>query len=148
MDVSNVENVIVENSNVSIENVIETNVSDTVATDKDNVISENVNSSQNTQVNSTLINKNGISEFSSQGSGGMECSDSPDISSFSSSAEVSDSLDQFLTVTRKRSGKALKRAIIPSVTVAAASIVKRSKAVPGAGIQRRRESSLSLFQPR
>ena len=75
---------------------------------------------------STLISDNEISEFRSQGSGGIECSDSPDISSFSSSAGVSDSL------------KALKQAIIPSYTVAVVSIVKRSKAVPGAGIQKKK----------
>lgn len=68
----------------------------------------------------------------------MECCDSPDISSFSSSTEASDSLDHFLSVTRKRSGKAPKRAIIPSAAVAAASIVKWSKAVPGAGIQKKK----------
>lgn len=68
----------------------------------------------------------------------MECCDSPDISSFSSSTEASDSLDHFLSVTRKRSGKAPKRAIIPSAAAAAASIVKWSKVVPGAGIQKKK----------
>ena len=101
------ENITVENS--SIENVT-----------KLNVVKDNVE----------------ISDLSSQESGSMECSDSPDISSFSSSTEVSDSLDQFLCAARKR--PAPKRAIIPSAAVAAASIVKRSKAVPGAGVQKKK----------
>ena len=57
------ENITVENS--SIENITKINV----VKDKDNV---------------------GISDFSSQESRGMECSDSPDISSFSSSTKVSE----------------------------------------------------------
>ena len=101
------ENITVENS--SIENVT-----------KLNVVKDNVE----------------ISDLSSQESGSMECSDSPDISSFSSSTEVSDSLDQFLCAARKR--PAPKRAIILSAAVAAASIVKRSKAVPGAGVQKKK----------
>ena len=60
----------------------------------------------------------------------------PNISSFSSSSEPSDSLDQLLSAARKR--PASKRAIIPSAAVAAASIVKRSKDVPGAGVQKKK----------
>ena len=45
----------------------------------------------------------------------------------------SDSLDQLLAAALKRS----KRAIVPSVAVSAASIVKRSKAVPGARAQKK-----------
>ena len=44
--------------------------------------------------------------------------------------------DQFLSAARKR--PAPKRSIIPSAAVAAASIVKRSKAVPGAGVQKKK----------
>ena len=45
----------------------------------------------------------------------------------------SDSLDQLLAAALKRS----KRAIVPSVAVSAAAIVKRSKAVPGARAQKK-----------
>ena len=62
------ENITVENS--SIENITKINV----VKDKDNV---------------------GISDFSSQESRGMECSDSPDISSFSSSTKASDLSSRF-----------------------------------------------------
>ena len=62
------ENITVENS--SIENITKINV----VKDKDNV---------------------GISDFSSQESRGMECSDSPDISSFSSSTKASDLSSHF-----------------------------------------------------
>ena len=64
----------------------------------------------------------------------MECRDSLYILSFSSSSKPPDSLDQLLAVSRKR----FKHAIIPSAAVAAASIVKRSKAVPGAGVQKKK----------
>lgn len=62
------ENITVENS--SIENITKINV----VKDKDNV---------------------GISDFSSQESRGMECSDSPDISNFSSSTKASDLPSRF-----------------------------------------------------
>ena len=70
----------------------------------------------------------------------MECSSSPCISSFSSPSGPPDSLDQLLAAGRKRS----KRTIVPSVAVAAASIVKRSKAVPGAGVQKEKSKEMVL----
>ena len=103
------------NDNQSSENIssilISENISDSM--DNDNEISalnsENIsaiNSENITALNSeniTALNSENISEFSSQCSGArMECKDSshgPDISSFPSSAEVSYSLDHFLTVS-------------------------------------------------
>ena len=64
----------------------------------------------------------------------MECSSSPSISSFSSLSEPPDSLDQLLAAGHERSN----RSIIPSAAVATASIVKRLKAVPGAGVQKKK----------
>lgn len=79
--------------------------------DNDNEISA-LNSENISAINSeniTALNSENISEFSSQCSGArMECKDSsdgPDISSFPSAAEVSNSLDHFLTVSVSVPGK-------------------------------------------
>lgn len=109
------------NDNQSSENIssilISENISDSM--DNDNEISalnsENIsaiNSENISALNSeniTALNSENISEFSSQCSGArMECkdpSDGPDISSFPSAVEVSDSLDHFLTVSVSVPGK-------------------------------------------
>lgn len=67
------------------------------------LISENISDSMDNDNEISALNSENISEFSSQcSSARMECKDSsdgPDISSFPSAAEVSDSLDHFLTVS-------------------------------------------------
>ena len=117
------------NDNQSSENISSILISEKISDrmDNDNEISalnsENINAinsenisalnSENiTALNSeniTALNSENISEFSSQCSGArMECKDSsdgPDISSFPSAAEVSDSLDHFLTVSVSVPGK-------------------------------------------
>ena len=117
------------NDNQSSENISSILISEKISDrmDNDNEISalnsENINAinsenisalnSENiTALNSeniTALNSEYISEFSSQCSGArMECKDSsdgPDISSFPSAAEVSDSLDHFLTVSVSVPGK-------------------------------------------
>ena len=101
-----------------------------------NVVKENVVNEKGinvVKVNEINVDKENES-YDSQVSGSMECSGSPSISSFSSPSERPDSLDQLLATGRKRSN----RSIIPSAAVAAASIVKRSKAVPGAGMQKKK----------
>ena len=101
------------NDNQSGENIssilISENISDSM--DNDNEISA-LNSENISAINSeniSALNSENISEFSSQCSGArMECKDSsdgPDISSFPSAAEVSDSLDHFLTVSVSVPGK-------------------------------------------
>ena len=142
------------NDNQSSENISSTLISENVNDSMDNddeisaLNSENISAINGENIsalnseNITALNSENIREFSSQcSSASMECKDSsdgPDISSFPPFAEVSDSLDHSLTVYRKRSGKAPKRVITPSAAVALASIVKRSKAIPGAGIQKKR----------
>ena len=121
VDNESVNNEIVDNDlveNERVVNVIESNI-------KENVVNVEINESN--LVNDTESND-------SQASGSMECSSSPCVSSFSSPSGPPDSLDQLLAAGRKRS----KRTIVPSVAVAAASIVKRSKAVPGAGVQKKK----------
>ena len=100
-----------------------------------NVVKENVVNEKGisvVEINEINVDDE-IESNDSQASGSMECSGSPSILSFSSSSGPPDSLDQLLAVGRKRSN----RSIIPSAAMAAASIVKRSKAVPGAGVQKK-----------
>ena len=117
------------NDNQSSENISSILISENISNSMDNdneisalnsenisaINSENIsalNSENITALNSeniTALNSENISEFSSQCSGArMECKDSsdgPDISSFPSAAEVSDSLDHFLTVSVSVPGK-------------------------------------------
>ena len=121
VDNESVNNEIVDNElveNETVVKVIESNI-------KENVV--------NVEINETNLVKD-IESNDSQASGSMECSSSPCISSVSSPSGPPDSLDQFRAAGRKRS----KRAIVPSVAVAAASIMKRSKAVPGTGVQKKK----------
>ena len=136
-DNESVDNESVDNELVDIESVENESV--------DNESAVNVNESN---VNENVVNEKGISVVErneinivdeidsndSQASGSMECSSSPCVSSFSSPSGPPDSLDQLLAASRKRSN----RAIVPSAAVAAASIIKRSKAVPGAGVQKKK----------
>ena len=117
-DIESVNNEIVDNDLVENETVVNVNESNT----KENVV--------NVEINETNL-VNDIESNDSQASGSMECSSSPCISSFSSPSGPPDSLDQLRAAGRKR-------AIVPSVAVAAASIMKRSKAVPGAGVQKKK----------
>lgn len=103
---------------------------ETVVNVNESHIKENV---VNVVINETNL-VNDIESNDSLASGSMECSSSPCISSFSSPSGPPDSLDQLRAAGRKRS----KHAIVPSVAVAAASIMKRSKAVPGAGVQKKK----------
>ena len=110
-------------------NVVKENGINVVKENGINVVKENgINVVKENEINVET------SDLGSQESGSMECRDSLYILSFSSSSKPPDSLDQLLAVSRKRS----KHAIIPSAAVAAASIVKRSKAVPGAGVQKKK----------
>ena len=120
-DNESVNNEIVDDDLVENETVVNVNESNI----KENVVNVEINESN--LVNDTESND-------SQASGSMECSSYPCVSSFSSPSGPPDSLDQLLAAGRKRS----KRTIVPSVAVAAASIVKRSKAVPGAGVQKKK----------
>ena len=113
-----VNNAIVDNDLVENETVNESNI-------KENVVNVEINEPN-------LVND--IECNDSQASGSTECSSSPSILSFSSLSGPPESLDQVLAAGRKRS----KRAIVPSVAVTAASIMKRSKAVPGAGVQKKK----------
>ena len=121
VDNESVDNEIVENDLVENETVVNVNESHI----KENVV--------NVVINETNL-VNDIESNDSLASGSMECSSSPCISSFSSPSGPPDSLDQLRAAGRKRS----KRAIVPSVAMAAASIMKRSKAVPGAGVQKKK----------
>lgn len=121
VDNESVNNEIVDNDLVENETVVNVNESNI----KENVV--------NVEINETNL-VNDIESSDGQASGSMECCSSPCISSFSSPSGPSDSLDQLRAAGRKRS----KRAIVPSAAVAAASIMKRSKAVPGAGIQKKK----------
>ena len=123
--VSVIESMVNESVNNEIVNDLVKNV-----TVNESIIEENV---VNVETNETNL-VNDIESFDSQASGSVECSSSPSISSFSSPSEPPASRGQRLTVGLKRT----KRAIVPSVAVSAASIVKRSKAVPGAGVQKKR----------
>ena len=121
VDKESVNNEIVDNElveNGTVVNVNESNVKENVV----NVV----------EINETNLD-NDIESNDSQASGCMESS-CPCISSFSSPSGPPDSLDQVLAAGRKRS----KRAIVPSVAVAAASIMERSKALPGAGVQKKK----------
>lgn len=93
------------NDNQSSENISSILISENISDSMDN---DNEISALNSE-NISAINSENISEFSSQCSGArMECKDSsdgPDISSFPSAAEVSDSLDHFLTVSVSVPGK-------------------------------------------
>ena len=113
-----VNNAIVDNDLVENETVNESNI-------KENVVNVEINEPN-------LVND--IECNDSQASESTECSSSPSILSFSSLSGPPESLDQVLAAGRKRS----KRAIVPSVAVTAASIMKRSKAVPGAGVQKKK----------
>ena len=117
------------NDNQSSENISSILISENISNSMDNdneisalnsenisaINSENIsalNSENITALNSeniTALNSENISEFSSQCYGArMECKDSsdgPDISSFPSAAEVTDSLDHFLTVSVSVPGK-------------------------------------------
>ena len=117
------------NDNQSSENISSILISENISNSMDNdneisalnsenisaINSENIsalNSENITALNSeniTALNSENISEFSNQCSGArMECKDSsdgPDISSFPSAAEVSNSLDHFLTVSVSVPGK-------------------------------------------
>lgn len=127
-----------ESSVSVIESIVNESVNNEIV-DNDLVENETVNESiieenvVNVETNeSNLVND--IESDDSQASGSVECSSPPSISSFSSPSEPPDSLDQLLAAGLKRS----KRAVVPSVAVTAASIVKRSRAVPGTGIQKKR----------
>lgn len=98
-----------------------------------NVVKENVVNEKVVKINEINVDKENESN-DSQASGSMECSGSPSISSFSSPSEPPNSVDQLLAAGCKR----LNRSIIPSAAVAVASIVKRSKAVPRAGVQKKK----------
>ena len=123
--VSVIESMVNESVNNEIVNDLVEN-----ATVNESIIVENV---VNVETNETNL-VNDIESFDSQASGSVECSSSPSISSFSSPSGPPAPLDQRLAAGLKRS----KRAVVPSVAVSAASIVKRSKAVPGTGIQKKR----------
>ena len=124
-----VNNVTVVNSESKTESSSSMDIANEANVVKDIVVNEK-------GINVVKVNEINVetSDLGSQESGSMECSGSPSISSFSSSSDPPDSLDQLLAAGRKRSN----RAIIPSAAVAATSIVKRCKAVPGAGVQKKK----------
>ena len=124
-----VDNVTVVNSESKTESSSSMDIANEATVVKDIVVNEK-------GINVVKVNEINVetSDLGSQESGSMECSGSPSISSFSSSSDPPDSLDQLLAAGRKHSN----RAIIPSAAVAATSIVKRSKAVPGAGVQKKK----------
>ena len=124
-----VDNVTVVNSESKTESSSSMDIANEANVVKDIVVNEK-------GINVVKVNEINVetSDLGSQESGSMECSGSPSISSFSSSSDPPDSLDQLLAAGRKRSN----RAIIPSAAVAATSIVKRSKAVPWAGVQKKK----------
>ena len=129
----NVINVVKDN----VTNVVKEKGTNVVKEKGTNVVKENgINVVKENGINVVKENEINVetSDLGSQESGSMECRDSLYILSFSSSSKPPDSLDQLLAVSRKRS----KHAIIPSAAVAAASIVKRSKAVLGAGVQKKK----------
>ena len=112
--------------------VIESMVNESV--NNETVVNEsNIEENVVNEINGTNL-VNDIESNDSQASGSMECSSSPCISSFSSPSGPPDSLDLLLAAGLKRS----KRTIVPSVAVTAASIVKRSKAVAGARVQKKK----------
>ena len=114
-----------ESSGSVIESMVNELVNNAIV-DNDLVENETENLVNVEMNESNLVND--IESNDSQASESTECSSSPSILSFSSLSGPSESVDQ----GRKRS----KRAIVPSVAVSAASILKRSKA--GAGVQKKK----------